>query len=111
MANKIEAENSANLTRRGRGRPKGSRNKVSSLLKDAILEAAETAGDKEGLVGYLTQQAQTNPTAFLTLLGKVLPMQLTGDDGGPVKFTRIERVIISPRRTDNTVEKQKRIEE
>ena len=37
----------------GRGRPKGSKNKVTSLLKDAILQAAGQAGDKEGMVGYL----------------------------------------------------------
>ena len=55
----------------GKGRPKGSKNKVTSLLKDAVLEAAEAAGDKEGMVGYLKEQASKNPTAFMSLLGKV----------------------------------------
>lgn len=73
----------------GKGRPKGSKNKTTALLKDAILKAAEQAGDKDGMVGYLEKQARTNPTAFLPLLGKVLPMQVTGDPDAPI-VTRIE---------------------
>lgn len=69
----------ANLTNAGKGRPKGSKNKTTTLLKDAILKAAEAAGDKEGMVGYLTTQAKENPQSFLPLLGKVLPMQVDGD--------------------------------
>lgn len=78
-----------NLTRPGPGRPKGSVNKTTALLKDAILKAAEQAGGggEEGLVNYLTAQAAESPNAFLSLLGKVLPMQITGEDGGPVKAT------------------------
>ena len=34
------------------------------------------------MVGYLTLQATVNPQSFLPLLGKVLPMQVTGEDGG-----------------------------
>lgn len=68
------------------GRKKGSVNKTTALLKDAILKAAENAGGKDGLVGYLTLQASENPTAFMSLLGKVLPMQITGEGEGPVKL-------------------------
>jgi hypothetical protein len=69
---------------RGPGRPKGSVNKTTALLKDAILMAATKAGNKEGLVGYLTAQAKENPGPFMSLLGKVLPMQVTGEDGGGI---------------------------
>ena len=65
----------------GMGRPKGAVNKTTALLKDAILKAAENAGGKEGLVGYLQVQAAANPGPFMALLGKVLPMQVTGEDG------------------------------
>lgn len=64
------------------GRQKGTPNKHTALLKDAILKAAEQAGDKlgkEGLVSYLEHQATENPGPFLGLLGKVLPMQIAGD--------------------------------
>jgi len=49
----------------GPGRPKGSQNKVTSVLKDAILIAGENAGSKfgnDGLVSYLQEQAIQNPT-------------------------------------------------
>ena len=63
------------------GRPKGTPNKTTALLKDAILQAADKAGGAEGLVGYLTQQASENPGPFMALLGKVLPMQVSGSVG------------------------------
>jgi hypothetical protein len=68
------------------GRKKGTPNKVSALLKDAILTAAEEAGGKEGLIGYLRQQAKNNPAPFMGLLGKVLPMQIAGDQENPVQI-------------------------
>lgn len=58
--------------------------KTTALLKDAILKAADQA-HPEGMVGYLTQQAQENPGPFMSLLGKVLPMQVTGESGGAIQ--------------------------
>lgn len=86
---------SANL-RVGGGRPRGVPNKTTALLKDAILQAATQAGGKAGLVGYLKQQAEECPKGFLPLLGKVLPMQVTGEDGGAIQITRIELVAVEP---------------
>lgn len=52
--------------------------------------AAESAGEdmngKGGLVGYCTFLATSEPKAFAQLLGKVLPMQVTGEDGGPMQI-------------------------
>jgi hypothetical protein len=81
----------------GKGRKKGVPNKTTTLLKDAILAAAARAGGEGGLEAYLEKQANTNSGPFMGLLGKVLPMQLTGEGGGPVKFQRIERVIVDPK--------------
>ena len=69
----------------GPGRPKGLPNKTTQLLKDAILKAAADAGDGD-MVAYLTVQATTNPGPFMALLGKVLPMQLTGMDEGAIEI-------------------------
>ena len=66
------------LDRSKTGRAKGTPNKTTALLKDAILRAAEKAGDGD-IVEYLTLQARVNPGPFMALLGKVLPMQVTGD--------------------------------
>lgn len=68
------------------GRKKGSVNKIPKTLKEDILEAAELA-HPEGRIAYLVMQAQTNANAFLGLLGKVLPIEVTGDDGGPITLT------------------------
>lgn len=66
------------------GRPRGAANKTTTLLREAILLAAEQAGGKDGLVGYLATQAVENPQSFLPLLSKVLPLQLKGEDGTPL---------------------------
>jgi hypothetical protein len=71
------------------GRPKGVPNKTTALLKDAILKAAERAGGKDGLIGYLETQATDNPGPFMSLLGKVLPMQVTGPNDGPIQTQEV----------------------
>lgn len=84
----------------GPGRPKGSQNKTTALLKDAILKAAANAGDGD-MVEYLTQQARTNPGPFMALLGKVLPMQIAGDPENPLQtVTRIE--LVAPEHDNST---------
>lgn len=64
----------------GKGRKKGVPNKVTAAVKDMVLQALGNAGG----VQYLEQQAKDNPTAFLTLVGKVIPLQVSGEGGGPL---------------------------
>ncbi len=71
------------LDRSKTGRAKGTPNKTTALLKDAILRAAEAAGGGD-MVEYLTLQARDNPGPFMALLGKVLPLQITGDPENPL---------------------------
>lgn len=59
------------------GRPKGTPNKTTTLLKDAIIQAATQAGNGD-LVAYLEVQAMVNPGPFMSLLGKVLPLVING---------------------------------
>jgi hypothetical protein len=66
------------------GRKAGTPNKITAALKEAILLAADNAGGEGGMVGYLTRQASENPPAFLSLLGKVLPMTVQGDASSPL---------------------------
>ncbi len=72
--------------RAGAGRPKGSLDKNNKQLREMILEALEAKGGAT----YLAAQADKSPAAFLSLLGKVLPTQLTGDGGGPVQVSMDE---------------------
>lgn len=78
------------LDRSKTGRKKGTPNKTTTALKEAILLAAEQVGEDglgaSGLVGYLRRVAKEDVKAFSTLLGKVLPLQVTGSDDGPLKL-------------------------
>lgn len=65
------------------GRRKGTPNKVNADLKAMILQALDMAGGQ----AYLAEQAAKNPAAFMTLVGKVLPLQVSGENGGPVVVT------------------------
>jgi hypothetical protein len=75
----------------GPGRPRGLPNKVTAEVKTMVLQALSDAGGVE----YLVERAKDPRTAsaFLTLVGKVIPTQITGEGGGPVQtITRIELV-------------------
>lgn len=73
------------------GRQKGTPNKLNADIKSMIVTALSEVGG----VKYLERQANENPVAFMGLVGKVLPMQVTGADGGPVQ-TRLEVTFIVP---------------
>lgn len=82
------------------GRVKGQPNKITRQLKDAIIMAAEQCGEdgkgKDQLVGYLKRLARNYPKTFAALLGRVLPMQITGKIEGEatlhVKYKSVEEV-------------------
>ena len=74
----------------GAGRKPGQKNKLTMLLKDALITAAELEGSdqhgKEGLVGYLRVLSRREPAVYGRLLEKLLPYQLTGKDGSPMQM-------------------------
>lgn len=74
----------------GKGRVKGVPNKVTKALKAMILGALDDAGGQQ----YLATQATANPAAFMTLVGKVLPLTLAGDPENPVAVQEIRRSIV-----------------
>jgi hypothetical protein len=83
------------------GRPKGVPNKTTATLKEAIILAAERVGNdgkgKRGLAGYLEHVASTDIKAFSSLLGKVIPLQVTGPDGADGLPGAIQITIVDPR--------------
>ncbi len=63
--------------RPGSGRPKGSLDKGNRLIRDMIASAL----DRVGGVDYLARIAESHPQAFASLVGKMMPLQVTGSDG------------------------------
>jgi hypothetical protein len=93
------------------GRKRGSVNKRTALLKEAILLAAELEGDQDlrttarlksetdeeiakrgGLVGYLRWIARNHPAPYASLLGRVLPMQVRVDARTDVTYRTVAEV-------------------
>ena len=74
------------------GRVAGTPNKINADIKGMILSALNKAGGEK----YLLAQAADNPTAFLTLIGKILPKDVNvgGQADNPIKI--IQRTIIDP---------------
>ena len=76
-----EAKTKHGGRRTGAGRKKGVPNRITADIKAMVLGALDRAGGEE----YMLEQARNNPNAFLTLVGKVLPTQITGPNDGPVQ--------------------------
>ena len=74
----------------GKGRPKGSLNKSTVAVKEALAEAFDGIGGVESLKLW----AGENPTAFYQLWGKMLPLQVAGDEQNPL--TVVQRIILEP---------------
>lgn len=62
--------------REGAGRPKGALDGNNKQLREMILAAL----DKKGGVKYLVAKADSHPQAFMSLLGRVLPLSVEGGD-------------------------------
>jgi hypothetical protein len=97
------------------GRRRGSINKTTGLLKEAILLAAELEGDislqdaknsallyresdkeaakkRGGLLGYLRYIARVHPQSFVGLLNRVLPMQVRVDARSETVYRTVEEI-------------------
>jgi hypothetical protein len=64
----------------GIGRPKGRPNKYTSDIKEMVLGALSDVGGRQ----YLAERAIDQPVAFMGLIGRILPLQVTGENGAPI---------------------------
>jgi hypothetical protein len=62
------------------GRAKGTQNKLTVSIRDAI----EHAFDELGGAGYLVHVGRSDPRTFCALLSKLLPTKLANADGSPL---------------------------
>ena len=66
--------------RNGAGRPKGRVAQETADIKAMVVGALQDVGGRE----WLAARAQDQPVAFMSLVGRVLPHQLTGENGAPI---------------------------
>ena len=108
--NKLQSDNSANLTNRGRGRPPGSVNKATKTFRDTVSRLLED--NAENVSKWLLEVAEGNPDkdirpdpkGALTLLAqmaeyatpKLNRTEVTGEDGGPVEISAIQIKLVKP---------------
>lgn len=75
------------------GRLKGTPNKLTAMARDVIAHAAEKLGGKKRLAEWAAATPE-NETAFWTrIYPRLLPVQLTGPDDGPIQVERIEWIV------------------
>lgn len=68
----------------GKGRPKGFPNKTTQSAKDAIAAAAEALGGADRLTLWAKADPQNERVFWGTIYPKLLPLQVTGQGGGPI---------------------------
>jgi hypothetical protein len=54
----------------------GRKSNICNKMTRDIREMIRAALDKAGGVSYLVKQAEKNPTAFMSLVGKIIPAQI-----------------------------------
>lgn len=72
MATDSKLVKSAAPPNAGKGRVRGVPNKITKEVKEMVIEALHNAGG----VDYLVEQADKNPKAFLSLVGRIVPLQV-----------------------------------
>lgn len=63
------------------GKPKGTQSKLTTSAKAAFAAAFEKIGGAENLAAW----AQDNQTDFYKLFARMIPVEMTGEGGGPVE--------------------------
>ena len=76
------------------GKPKGALHKTTRTAKEAIALAAEKLGGADRLVNWAKEDPLNERAFWATIYPKLLPLQLTGEGGGPISIARIELVAL-----------------
>jgi hypothetical protein len=74
--------------RAGAGRPKGRVSQETADIKAMVIGALQAVGGQD----YLADRAMDQPVAFMGLIGRVLPHQISGDGTGAVTIQLITGV-------------------
>lgn len=99
----MEENVSKNTGRFGKGnpgKPKGALSKTTKTAKEAIALAAEKLGGAERLVEWAQEDPLNERVFWGTIYPKLLPLQVTGEGGGPVQIAEIRRVVVDVKPSD-----------
>lgn len=81
---------------KGSGRAKGTPNRITTSVRDAVKEAF----DKAGGVKFLEKLAKREPRTFAYLLQKLVPQaiqhEISGPGGGPVQYLNVNTGVPEP---------------
>ncbi len=77
------------------GKTKGTRNKQTVAVKQCIINAFQDMGGVRNLVKW----AKDNETEFYRLWGRMVPREITGEDGGDMKL-KVTLEIVGNNNTD-----------
>jgi len=66
------------------GKPKGALSKTTRTAKEAIAIAAEQLGGATRLVAWAKEDPKNESAFWASIYPKLLPLQVTGEGGGPV---------------------------
>jgi hypothetical protein len=73
--------------RSGSGRKKGAENKITTDVKEMVIRAFDQVGGAD----WLVSQAENNPTAFMTLIGKIIPTQVNASVEAKINAIEVVR--------------------
>lgn len=78
------------------GRVKGTPNKLTQAAKDAIATAFEDLGGTDALVEWAKLHPDNRKVFYSQIWPKIVPLQVSGEGGGPVQYQEIRRTIVRP---------------
>lgn len=85
---KVQTEN---LTRMGKGRPKGSVNKTTATAKEMIALAAEKLGGVTRMVAWAREAPENERAFWATMFPRLLPVQVANPEGETFKTEEVGR--------------------
>jgi hypothetical protein len=85
----------------GKGRPKGVPNKLTTAAKEAIELAAEGLGGALRLEAWVREDPQNERVFWSQIYTKLLPLQVTGENGRDLIPTAVQFIITKQPGSDN----------
>ena len=94
MGNPVPANLAANA---GKGRKRGVPNKTTMMAKAVIANAFDRMGGVDALVTWATKNDDNRGAFYKLIYPKLLPLQVTGEDGDAIKVVNeVRRTIVRP---------------